>query len=643
MHSSLNWLAASVILILFCTASIQNCQAANLTSSTIEQTSKTQQLRVEPEFWWAGMVNTTLELMLHGDNIASMQASIQSASRINIIEQSTTENPNYLFIKLSLKDAKPQTITLSLIKDNAQMHQFDYQIKQRRVGSSQRQGFDNSDVIYLITPDRFVNGETSNDNHSSMLEKVNRADKDGRHGGDIQGIINSLDYLQKLGVTQLWINPLLENNQQQYSYHGYSTTDHYKIDPRFGSNADYRQLSDAAKDRGIGIIKDIIVNHIGSNHWWMKDIPSKNWINGLAANQAINTSKLPFTTHRRTTVQDPYSAPSDLSNFVDGWFVDSMPDLKQTDAKLATYLIQNSIWWVEYANLSGIREDTYSYADKAFLAQWSKAIMAEYPKFNIVGEEWTANPITVSYWQAGKINQDGYVSYLPSLMDFPLYETMLKAFNHPESWDKGFIELYEMMANDVVYADPTNLVLFEGNHDTNRLFSLLDSNLSRFKMAMAYTLTSNRIPQIFYGTEVLMQSPVSGRHDGAVRSDLPGGWSSDATNAMTGQGLTSQQLDAQNFVSKLLNFRKSSSAIHNGKLIHYVPENGTYVYFRADLTETVMVVMNKNNEQITLDSERFKTQLKDFSTATDVITGQSQNILHSLKSPANSVLVLSLN
>lgn len=643
MNSSLNWLIAPTISVLFCTSLMQDCQAANLSSSALDQTLKAEQLRVEPEFWWADMVNPTLELMLHGDNIGSLQASLLTHSNINIIEQSTTENPNYLFIKLSLKDAKAQTITLSLTKNKTQMHQFDYQIKQRRTGSSQRQGFDNSDVIYLITPDRFVNGDTSNDNHSSMLEKVNRADKDGRHGGDIQGIVNSLDYLQKLGVTQLWINPLLENNQQQYSYHGYSTTDHYKIDPRFGSNADYRRLSDAANDRGIGIIKDIIVNHIGSNHWWMKDIPSETWINGLVANQPIETSKLPFTTHRRTTVQDPYSAPSDLSNFIDGWFVDSMPDLNQTDEKLATYLIQNSIWWVEYANLSGIREDTYSYADKAFLTQWSKAIMAEYPKFNIVGEEWTSNPITVSYWQAGKNNQDGYVSYLPSLMDFPLYETMLKAFNNPESWDKGFIELYEMMANDVVYADPTNLVLFEGNHDTNRLFSLLDNNISRFKMAMAYTLTSNRIPQIFYGTEVLMQSPVEGRHDGAVRGDFPGGWPDDKSNAITQQGLTPEQSDAHKYVSKLLNFRKTSSAIHSGKLVHYVPEDGTYVYFRVNNSETVMVVMNKNSEQVVLDSKRFAAQLSGFLSATDVITAKTQTITPSITIAANSVLILRLN
>ena len=268
----MRYILTKAVLSLMCVYGICSNVSAADNSLPMEglNTAKTiKEVRVEPQFWWADMVNPTLELMLHGDNIASMQASLQTRSNINIVEQSTTENPNYLFIKLSLKDAKAQTITLSLTQNKTLMHQFDYQIKQRRTGSSQRQGFDNSDVIYLITPDRFVNGDTSNDNHSSMLEKVNRADKDGRHGGDIQGIINSLDYLQKLGVTQLWVNPLLENNQQQYSYHGYSTTDHYKIDPRFGSNADYRQLSDSAKDRGIGIIKDIIVNHIGSNHWWM--------------------------------------------------------------------------------------------------------------------------------------------------------------------------------------------------------------------------------------------------------------------------------------------------------------------------------------------------------------------------------------
>ncbi|QQX82527.1 glycoside hydrolase family 13 protein [Shewanella sp. KX20019] len=602
------------------------------------------QLRVEPEFWWANMANSTLELMLHGDNIATMRAVLnETANHISIVNTTASENPNYLFIKLSLKDAKPQTISISLEKDGNPEHQFDYSIKQRRSDSANRQGFNNSDVIYLITPDRFANGDPSNDNHINMLEAVNRTDKDGRHGGDIKGILNSLNYLENLGVTQLWINPLLENNQQKYSYHGYSTTDHYAIDPRFGSNEDYRQLVTAAKEKGIGIIKDIIVNHIGSNHWWMQDIPSSTWINGLTTQQNSERGKVQFTSHRRTTQQDPYAVATDQKNFVDGWFVDSMPDLNQTDPKLATYLIQNSIWWVEYANLTGIREDTYSYADKTFLAQWSKAIMTEYPNFNIVGEEWTANPITVSYWQAGKSNQDGYVSYLPSLMDFPLYETLLEAVSAAESWDEGFIQLYEMMANDVVYADPTNLVLFEGNHDTNRLFSLMNEDISRYKMAMTYTLTSNRIPQIFYGTEVLMTSPLEGRHDGVVRADFPGGWSEDYISAFTQNGLNPQQIDAQQFVSTLLNFRKSASAIHHGELIHYVPKDGTYVYFRVDELQSIMVVMNKNPTEVLLSRDRYKAQLSGFSTATDILTQKTQNISRTISVPANGVLVLTLN
>ncbi|MFT5789521.1 MAG: glycosidase [Shewanella sp.] len=648
-------IVASVILTTSAMASSTG-SIGEVTSAFSHQEGIPAHLKIEPVFWWANMANPTLELMLHGDDIASLQAVLNGhPTNISIVKTTTTDNPNYLFISLSLKDAEPQTFSISLAKDGSTQHQFDYDIKQRRAGSAHRKGFDNSDVIYLITPDRFANGDESNDNNVSMLETANRADKDGRHGGDIKGILNSLDYLEQLGITQLWINPLLENNQQKYSYHGYSTTDHYRIDPRFGSNEDYRQLVAAANDRGIGIIKDIIVNHIGSNHWWMQDIPSSTWVNGLTTNHSrdlrtnirtnlsIDLSQVQFTSHRRTTVQDPYAVASDHSNFVDGWFVDSMPDLNQTDPKLATYLIQNSIWWVEYANLSGIREDTYSYADKAFLAQWSKAIMTEYPNFNIVGEEWTANPITVSYWQAGKTNKDGYVSYLPSLMDFPLYETMLEAVNTPESWDKGFIQLYEMMANDVVYADPTNLVLFEGNHDTNRLFSLMNEDLSHYKMAMAYTLTSNRIPQIFYGTEVLMTSPLEGRHDGTVRADFPGGWPIDNINAYTQEGLNPQQTDAQHFVSSLLNFRKNSAAIHHGELIHYVPTDGTYVYFRVDALQTVMVVMNKNPNDVLLNSDRFKQQLADFSSATDVLTQKTQNITQTITVPANGVLVLTLN
>ena len=612
-------------------------------------------LRVEPEFWWADMVNPTLQLMLHGHHISDFTPVIEAQlshhkphkeGGISILKVENTDNANYLFITLDLGNAKPQTFDLTLTKAGQSMQSFSYTLHERVADSAKRQGFSNKDVIYLITPDRFVNGEPDNDNQMEMLERVNRNDINGRHGGDIKGIENSLDYLADLGVTQLWINPLLENNQAKYSYHGYSTTDHYRIDPRFGSNADYRQLAVSAKEKGIGIIKDIVVNHIGSEHWWMKDLPSSSWINGKKS--ANDNASVKYTSHRRTTVQDPYAVQSDHSQFVDGWFVDSMPDLNQQDPLLATYLIQNSIWWVEYAGLSGIREDTYSYADKAFLSTWSNAIMSEYPNFNIVGEEWTSNPITVSYWQAGKRNKDGYLSYLPSLMDFPLYEVMLAAFNQHEGWDTGLISLYEMLANDVVYADPSKLVLFEGNHDTNRLYSLMNEDLDLLKMVITYTLTSNRIPQLFYGTEILMTSPKTGRHDGAVRGDFPGGWNFDKVSAITGIGLSQAQKDAQDFIKTLLNFRKSSSAIHSGKLRHYVPIDGVYVYFRFNDDATVMVIIKKNDKPVSLATHRFHTHLKGVNSGINVLTKErvqlqtSANAQSKIHLPPRGVLVLSL-
>lgn len=582
-----------------------------LTSLTVSATpfsplsnNDSSELRFDPLSWWAGMQNPQLQLMVHGDKIASKNLSI-NGDDIKLLGVETTDNPNYLFINLDLNQAKPQEFTLSFTDNKGQQQHIAYSLNARNTASAQRQGFSNKDAIYLITPDRFVNGDQDNDNHPEMLELVNRTDKDGRHGGDIKGIINSLDHLDRLGVTQLWINPLIENNQAKYSYHGYSVTDHYRIDPRFGSNADYRQLSQDAAKRGIGIIADVVVNHIGSNHWWMEDLPSHDWINKPLIVDTP-TSDNQFTSHRRTTVQDPYAVSRDTVEFTDGWFVDTMPDLNQKNPLLATYLIQNSIWWIEYANLSGIREDTYSYADKHFLNQWAKAILTEYPRFNIVGEEWSANPITVSYWQKGKLNRDGYRAYLPSLMDFPLYETLLAALNETEGWDTGLIKLYEFLANDLVYADPTQLVLFEGNHDTNRLYSLLGNDLALTQMAVSYVLLSNRIPQLFYGTEILMESPNKGRNDGEVRADYPGGWENDAISVFDNKGLTKAQRSMFNFTKTLLNYRKHSMAISQGGLRHFVPHEGIYVQIRCEDSACnqgakLLSIYNKNNKPITVD------------------------------------------
>jgi len=603
-------------------------------------------IKVEPESWWAGMQNSQLQLLVYGENIHQFEVKLINAAGVNLVKFDATQSQHHLFIDLDLTHAKPQTLIFGLYDKDQLVQQIEYPILARQKDAQHRQGFNNKDVIYLITPDRFVNGNPNNDNHPDMLEEANRKDKDGRHGGDIMGIRKALPYLKDLGVTQLWINPLLENNQSKYSYHGYSTTDFYKIDPRFGSNEEYKSLVEEANSFGFGIIKDVIVNHMGSGHYWMSGenslgFPTSTWINGQS-NWLENNKNITYTSHRRTTVQDPYAVAIDTAEFENGWFTDTMPDLNQRDPYLATYLIQNSIWWVEYAGLSGIREDTYSYADKAFLAKWSQAILAEYPHFNIVGEEWSANPITVSYWQAGKINQDGYQSYSPSMMDFPLYEKIISSLNEKEDWGSGLITLYEMLANDVVYANPTQLVLFEGNHDTNRLFSLLNQDIALYKMAMAYVLTSNRIPQIFYGTEVLMTSPTKDRNDGAVRADFPGGWQGDEVNVFDKQNMSAQQLDALSFTKTLLQYRQQSTAISAGTLKHFAPKNGVYVQFRQTDDEILMIIYNKNDQPLELDLQRFNQIIQPSNKAKDILTSDTFSLGSALKLTQKGVTILSI-
>ncbi|WP_445776686.1 glycoside hydrolase family 13 protein [Shewanella sp.] len=600
-----------------------------------------QHLSVEPEFWWADMHNSQLQLLIYGEGIAKQQIKLKQGKKVKLLAVDTTDSPNHVFVTLELKDAPAQTLSFDIVNKNNVIGQFDYSLLTREANSAKRIGFNNKDVIYLITPDRFVNGNPDNDNHPSMLEKADRSFDGGRHGGDIMGIRKALPYLHDLGVTQLWINPLLENNQEKYSYHGYSTTDFYRIDPRFGTNEEYLALVQEARSFGIGVIKDVIVNHMGSGHRWMANFPSNSWINGQQAWQQ-NPKDILYTSHRRTTVQDPYAVASDRADFDKGWFTDTMPDMNQIDSKMATYLIQNSIWWVEYAGLSGIREDTYSYADKAFLTRWSKAIMDEYPNFNIVGEEWTGNPITVSYWQAGKQNNDGYTSYTPSMMDFPLYDTLIASLTEPEGWDTGLINLYQRLADDVVYAKPTDLVLFEGNHDTNRLYSLMKNDIGLFNIAMAYVLTSNRIPQIFYGTEVLMQSPSEGRNDGAVRGDFPGGWPQDKVNAFTEEGLSATQKEALSFVRTLLNYRKNSLAIQQGNLRHFVPKDGIYVQSRQHGDETLLIIYNKNDQSVALDLHRFSSVFNGNTYGTDIINKQSYQLDAPLKLEQKGVTILSL-
>jgi len=584
---------------------------------------------MEPPFWWAGMQHQELQLMVHGKHIADLEPSLNYPG-VRIERVTRVPNRNYLFIDLHVgADAKPGKFNIAFGKSLS----YSYQLLAREAGSAQRAGFSSKDAIYQVMPDRFANGDPSNDNVKALLEPADRAKGGGRHGGDIQGIIDRLGYIADLGFTQIWPTPLVENNMPAYSYHGYAATDHYKIDARYGSNEDFRRLSLEARKKGIGIIQDVVLSHIGAGHWWMKDLPTADWIN--------HGGKFSPTRHHRVAVQDPYASLEDSRNFTTGWFGEGMPDVNQTNPMAATYLIQNNIWWIEYAGLSGLRIDTYGYSDSAFLTEYTRRLMAEYPNLNMVGEEWHKSPAVVSRWQRGKVNFDGYVSSLPSLMDFPMAEAMRGALASKAN-DAGFTDVYETMSLDYLYPDPGNLVLFDGNHDVSRIFSEVGEDVGLYKIAIAWLMTMPRIPQFYYGSEILMTSDTGARNDASYRHDFPGGWNGDKVNAFTGAGLTAQQREAQAFVRKLVNWRKSASVIHHGKTMHFGAENGTYVFFRYDSTKTVMVAMNRGAQQAVLPTARFAEILKGAQSGRDVISGSRFALGSALTLPARSVVVLEI-
>ncbi|MFL6656825.1 MAG: glycoside hydrolase family 13 protein [Massilia sp.] len=587
---------------------------------------------LEPPFWWAGMQNQHLQLMVHGPRLADLEPTLTYPG-VRVERVTRVANRNYLFVDLDVSaDAKPGQFEL-VFKDGKKRVNYAYQLKARTSGSAQRQGFSSKDAIYEVMPDRFANGNPSNDSLPSLADKLDRANGGGRHGGDIQGIIDHLDYIAGMGFTQIWPTPLVENAMPSYSYHGYAATDHYRIDARYGSNEDFRRLSAEAGKRGIGIIQDVVLSHIGAGHWWMKDMPTPDWTN--------HAGKFVPTRHHRVAVQDPYASEEDKRNFTTGWFSEGMPDLNQTNPLVATYLIQNNIWWIEYAGLSGLRIDTYGYSDGAFLTEYTRRLMAEYPHLNMVGEEWHKSPAVVSHWQKGKVNFDGYRSSLPSLMDFPMTEAMRSALADTTP-GAGFSDVYETLSLDYLYPDPGNLVLFEGNHDVARLFSVVGEDLNLYKMDIVFVMTMPRIPQFYYGTEILMTSETKERNDASYRRDFPGGWTGDTVNAFSGAGLTPQQREAQAFVRKLVNWRKGQSVIHHGKMMHFGAEDGTYVYFRYDGHKKVMVAFNKNPTSAVLPVARFGEMLSGVSSGRDVISEQTFKLDTALTLPARSVVILEL-
>jgi glycosidase len=602
------------------------------------QSSFSQIEHLEPMNWWVGMKDENVQLMVNGNDIANTKPVINYAG-VSIKKITKGDSKNYLFVDLIISaKTQPGTFPILFTRNGVVVEKIDYTLLKRAMAPEAFNGFNSADIICLITPDRFANGDQRNDTIEGMLEnKVDRKTNGARHGGDIRGMINNLDYLKSMGYTTIWPQPLMENNMPAYSYHGYAITDHYKVDPRFGTMEEYKELAQKAKAKGIKLVYDAVLNHIGSGHRWMKDMPFRDWIN--------YADSMRITTHVRTVNQDPNASQYDRELMTKGWFVPTMPDLNGENPFMATYLIQNNIWWIETLQLGGIRLDTYGYSVKPLLNAWACRIMKEYPNFSLVGEEWSLNPLITSYWQKGKKNTDGYTGCLGSSMDFPLQSSLVEALRQKNrnTWGKGLNLLYESIANDFAYADPSKLLIFGDNHDMDRLHTQLGNDLSLTKMAITALLTLRGIPQVYYGTEMLLDNTAHPDDHGYIRADMPGGWGDDKSNAFAGSGLAQDQMEMQGYFKSLAQWRKTSKAIANGKTLHFAPFNDVYVYFRYTGKEKVMVVLNRNEQSTSIDPSRFKEIVGNARLVRNVVTGQSMSIQQKFDVPAKTAMVFEID
>lgn len=588
--------------------------------------------KVAPTFWWAGMKNSELQVLLYGDDISSSEVSISSKD-IYLKEIVRQSNSNYLIIYLDLNEAKAQNFDI-ILKKGRKITKVPYELKERIRKGSDIEGFTASDVLYLIMPDRFANGNPENDVVPGMLEnKVDRNEQYARHGGDFKGISEHLDYISDLGVTAVWLNPTQENDMKDGSYHGYAITDYYQIDRRFGSNEEFLQLVNEAHGKGLKVVMDMIFNHCGSENYLFKDRPQDDWFNFR--------SNYVQTSFKTASVMDIHASDYEKAIATDGWFTQVMPDLNQRNRHVARYLIQSSIWWIEYAGINGIRQDTHPYADYDFMSTWCKEVLEEYPHFNIVGETWLNSNVLVSYWQKDSKLAAPKNSNLPTVMDFPLTDLMTKAFDEETTeWSGGLYRLYDYHTQDFVYANPMSLLTFLDNHDTSRFCKNEEDskNITRYKQAITYLLTTRGIPQIYYGTEILMAADKS-EGDGYLRRDFPGGWEGDKVNCFTREGRTELQNEAFDYTRKLLNFRKGNEAICKGTMKHFAIRNGIYVYERKYNDSSVVVVMNGTDENQTLNLAPYKEVLPK-SEATDFITGKKVALNDELLLEKRGILLL---
>ena len=588
--------------------------------------------KVEPPFWWSDMNLSDVQIMFYGKNIAQNEVSVSNGIIIKGIQK--TENPNYVFVTVDTKNVSAQNIVFTF-KNGKKSFTKNYELKQRKENSRFRESYNSSDVMYLLMPDRFANGNPNNDSHPSVTEKYNRDLPGGRHGGDIEGIIKNINYIHELGATAIWSTPLCEDNDERYSYHTYGQSDVYKIDPRYGTNEDYLRMSQELHKKGMKNIMDYVTNHWGWKHWMINDLPTRDWIHQFP--EFTNSN------YRMTTQFDVNASKRDAEHCMDGWFVKSMPDLNQSNPLVLNYLTQNAIWWIEFADLDGFRVDTYSYNDKEGIAKWTKAITDEYPHFNIVGEVWMNDQAQMAYWQKdSKIGAiQNFNSYLPSVMDFTLHEAVSSAFNEDQAtWDKGIIKVYQNFTNDFLYPNIDNILTFIENHDTQR-FNHLYPDFKKYQLAMTLLATVRGIPQIYYGSEIGMAGNKD-KGDADIRQDFPGGWNGDKNNAFTTSGRTEVQKQYFDFTSKLLNWRKNKSVIHSGKTTHYIPENNVYVYFRYNEKEAVMIIINNNPEKQTIKTNRFLENIKNYKSGKDALGNTSFDLKNDISIEGKSALILEL-
>ena len=615
--------------------------------------AKVKVTRIDPIDWYVGLKNPTLQLMVYGPNVRDAEVSLDYPN-VQIDSIARLDSPNYLLVYLNLSGAQPGEMTLKIGKQKVK-----YLLKQREMSGDKRMGFTNADVLYMLMPDRFASsGKYTEPKAAKKLATtlnnyvVDRKQPSLRHGGDLEGIRQHLDYFNELGVTALWFTPVLENNSPDneagYStYHGYATTDYYRVDPRFGTNAEYRQLADEAHAKGLKIVMDMIFNHCGFEHPWVKDRPSKDWFNlyewlegkdKAHFNSDPRGTKFQQTSYKLTPVKDPYASDVDLKETVDGWFVPTMPDLNQRNPHVMTYLIQNSIWWIETVGIDGIRMDTYPYADAKGMARWMKTLDEEYPNFNVVGETWVTEPAYTAAWQKdSKLSKEN--SYLKTVMDFSFFDKLSQAKNEEtDPWWNGLNRLYNSFVYDYLYENPNNVMAFIDNHDTDRFLGNGKDTLA-LKQALALLLTVKRIPQIYYGTEILMNGTKEVT-DGNVRKDFPGGFPGDKKNCFTAEGRTKAENAMFRWLSNILHWRNGNETIIRGMMKQFIPYNGIYVVARSWHRNNVVTILNGTSKPATLEIARYAELIENQTEAVDITTGRKVSLKKDIKLSPRQTMIL---